>query len=534
MRARPFGSVRPPTPSHMLPQLLLTLVSLDPASSGFTSIEMPRSAELQSSSALAEQNPPPKEKPPSAEEVEYEKRRKVADNDTDKLWDLYDWCGTKKLDKQAKSCLRRIAQLKPSDEKSNRLLGNLQYDGKWFPSQAKIDEYKKEQDAKAAKELEKQAKENGQAVYKGQLVPAGDVAFLEKGLVKDNKGEWVNAEDAKKLKDGWLKQDTTWVAPNEKENIEKGLWKCGDKWLSLAEANDYHKELWQWWQIPGKHYTLWTTCERKLDTEKVLKNLDLACDDLEKCYGYTPQTPPQVIILRDKAAYESFAAGDQDEQRPPTESHGLSSVHYAFFADVAVDPVSEELVQCGVSYWDDSSTEEQRWSLLRTRHALGQSFGEAVDPSPKANEKAKKDRKFDAKAFYDEKRVPTWFRWGSAAYAERYFTDITVVQGGDAYWARKWSTQNIAGRGGLRPLKQVFEHEPKNENGEDTQKWINESGLMLAFCVDGRCQPVSDRLKALQQALLAGKDKKEITTLANQLQEEIGKHETDLRKFASL
>ena len=133
MRARPFGSVRPPTPSHMLPQLLLTLVSLDPASSGFTSIEMPRSAELQSSSALAEQNPPPKEKLPSAEEVEYEKRRKVADNDTDKLWDLYDWCGTKKLDKQAKSCLRRIAQLKPSDEKSNTLLGNLQYDGKWFP-----------------------------------------------------------------------------------------------------------------------------------------------------------------------------------------------------------------------------------------------------------------------------------------------------------------------------------------------------------------------------------------------------------------
>lgn len=467
------------------------------------------------------------------DEAEYERRRKLADKDADKLWDLYDWCTQKKLDKDAKSCLRRIVQLKPDDEKAHKLLGEIQYEGKWFPSEKKVEEYKKQQAEKAAKDAEKAAKEKGLVKYKDQWVTPEDLAYLKKGLTKNDKGEWIDPEEQKKIAEGWVKQDLEWVSPQEKENLAKGLWKCGDKWLATEAANEYHSELFQWWRIPcaGK-FVLYTTCDRKV-AETVQQNLTNSYDDLVKCYGYEPATPPAVIILRTQQQYESFAAGDQEEARPPSESTGLSSTHYAYFADTAVNAETGEFAQWGVSYWDTAG-DGPKWAIHSTRHALGQSFAEALDPSPKAMEAVKEEQRFNPKEFWDEKKIPLWFRYGAAAYAERYFTDHTVKAGGNNRWAIEWSLQNLLTRGGMLPISQVLEYEPTVEKLDETQVWYNRIGLVFYFMIDGKCAPVTEKLAAFQTALKSGKDAKAVAAAAKALATELGKHDTDLRKFAGL
>jgi len=501
----------------MLPSLILVLSA--------------SSADLSSYEPAAfAQNPPPA---PNPDEAEYEKRRKLADKDADKLWDLHDWCVQKKLDKDAKSCLRRIVQLKPDDEKAHKLLGELPYDGKWFPSEKKVEEYKKDAAAKAAKDAEKAAKDKGLVKYKDQWVTPEDLPFLKKGLSKNEKGEWVDPEEQKKIAEGWVKQDLEWVSPQEKENIGKGLWKCGDKWNTLEAANEYHSELYQWWRIPYQSkFVLYTTCERKL-AETVQQNLANSYDDLVKCYGFEPATPPAVIILRNQQQYESFAAGDQEEARPSSDSTGLSSTHYAYFADTAVNAETGEFFQWGVSYWD-AAGDGPKWAIHSTRHALGQSFAEAIDPSPKTMDKVKEEQRFDSKSFWEEKKLPTWFRYGAAAYAERYFTDHTVKAGGNNRWSIEWSLQNLLTRGGMLPINQVLEYEPTVDKLDDTQVWYNRVGLVFYFMIDGKCAPVTEKLVAFQTALKAGKDAKSVAAAAKALETELGKHDTDLRKFAAL
>jgi hypothetical protein len=423
--------------------------------------------------------------------------------------------------------LRAILKVDRDHKDANEAVGNVSFDGKWFPSQKKVDEYKKEKE-------EKEAKEKGLVRYQEGWVPKEDLPFLLKGLAKNEQGEWVDAEAEKRRAEGWVKQDFTWISPEEKPHLENGEWKCGDRWMSLEEANLFHADPEHWWRIPGDHFTLFTTCDREIATERVVKNLEYAWDDLVRIYGKTPTAPVPVLIFRDQRQYESYAAGNQDVGIRPTESHGLSSIHYAYFADLGIDTETEQSSPMGVSYWDASTEAGNRWGVHSVRQALGQSFADAIDPSTKTMQKAMKLHEFDPKEFWAEKRMPTWLRWGAATYAERYFVDTLVARGGNSRWAREWSVSNIIGRGGLRPLKEIFKCDITFDGGQDSQKLINEVGLVMAFVVDGECAPVSAKFKVLQEAIRDGKDGRSITLASNALQAEVEKHETELRKFAGI
>lgn len=450
--------------------------------------------------ALAPRTSQPVAVAQNPDDAEYEKLKNEAGKDVSKLWKLHEWCKERKRDKDAKAALKAILKIDPNHKEANIAAGNVNYDGKWFPSQAKVDEYKKEK--------ERQEKlDRGLVEWKGEWVPKEDLPYLEKGLVRDDAGNWVSGEDAQKIKDGWVKQDLDWVSPEEKGNIEKGLWKCGDKWLSLAEADKYHAEMAQWWRIPDARFNLLTTCDRDVAIQKVKRHIDAAYDDLEKLYGTKLTSPINVIVFRNQKQYSSYAAGDEEEQRPGTDALGHSSLHYAFFADVAFDANTGEYLAAGAGYWDASSDDGNKWGVHSVRHAIGQSFGEAIDPSPRALEKLKKTPRFDAKAFYGEKKIPSWFRYGAAAFAERYYYDTTVGIGGDHLWTRKWSVDSILKKGGLRPLKQIFEF-TITADPDDARKLINESGLVVAFILDGKCAPVTEKFKAVQAALRGeGSDK---------------------------
>lgn len=464
---------------------------------------------------------------PAKDDGEFDKRKKEAGKDTTKLWKLYEWCKQQKKEKEAKATLKDILRIDPNHKDANVAAGNINFEGKWFANQKKVDEYKKEKEAK-------EMADKGLVDFKGEWVPKEDLPFLEKGLVRDDTGKWVDAEEAKKVKEGWVKQDLEWIPADQKENIGKGLWKCGDAWLSLADADKYHSEIDQWWRIPADRYTLITTCDRDLALQKIKRHLDLAIDDLEKIYSVKPALPIPVIILRNAEQYGSYAAGDQDAGRGMTDVLGLSSIHYAYFADLSFDAATQQLLTTGVGYWDASNDNGNRWGVHSVRHAIGLSFAEALDPSPKAIESIKKTQKFDPKKFYEEKKMPRWFRYGAAAYVERYYNDTTVGIGGNTHWTKDWSVKNILSQGGLRPLKQIFEFNLKTDGGADATKLINESGLVLAFIFDGKCAPVTEKFKAVQDAIKAGVEKKVMVEHFKALEAEVTKNEAELRKFAGI
>lgn len=468
---------------------------------------------------------------PVAQDVEFEKRRTEAGDDVTRLWKLYEWCRETKREKEGKTVLRRIVKLDPTHKDANVALGNIFHDGKWFPSQQKVDEYKKAQEV-----AEKTAQ--GLVQWKGDWVPADDLPFLERGLARDPSGNWVDPESAKKLAEGWALQDLEWIPPAEKENVDKGLWKCGDEWLSIADADTYHSELTQWWRIPFPRFHLYTTCDRDTVNQRIRAQLENAYDELVRAYGAALPNPPVVIVLRDKDQYQSFAAGDDGEARWTTDVRGFSSIHHAYFADQSYEPKDDApVLGAGVGYWDTSSEDGNKWGVHSVRHALGLSFGEAFDPSPKTLEKnLKSPMKFSSfwESFYSEKRVPEWFRYGAAAYAERYFRDNTVGVGGDPLWTRKWSISNIQARGGLRQLKQILDFNLSAEDGADSEKLINESGLVMAYLLDGGNAALTEKFKKLQAAMTSGKDKKAVAEAAKALDAEILKNDADLKKFAGL
>jgi len=466
---------------------------------------------------------------PQKEADEFSKRKKEAGKDVSKLWKLYEWCKEQKKEKEAKSTLKDLLKLEPTHKEANIALGNLFFDGKWFENQAKIEEYKKQKviDEKLAQ---------GLLEYKGEWVPKEDVPFLEKGLVKDDIGNWVDGEVAKKLKEGFVKQDLTWISPAEKENIEKGLWKCGDKWLSLADADKFHAELDQEWRIPFERFNVWTTCERDLVTAKMKRQLDPAIEDLDRIYGVKPSENIDVYILRSLDQYNAVAAGSEEDERQPTEMMGMSSAYNAHLGDIMFDDKFNS-TNMGVSYWDTTSEALNKWGVHNVRHAIGQSYAEALDPSSDAITAMLKTGRMDnsyAKKFYAEKKIPAWFRYGAAAYVERYYKDTTLGIGGNPTWTKEWSVANLLKAGGLRPLKQVFECKIKPTDAVDTSKLINETGLVMAFIVDGNCAPVVEKHKALQAAFKNMKDRKTIDEANKALEAEVIKHEVELRKFGGL
>jgi len=251
-----------------------------------------------------------------------------------------------------------------------------------------------------------------------------------------------------------------------------------------------------------------------------------------RAYGQEPNKV-NVVVLRDLKQYSSYAAGDQEAQRPATESRGLSSIHFAYLGDLAFDPDTSEFLGAGVTYWDASNDAGNKWGIHAVRHAIAESFAEALDPSPQAVAKLKKSLKPEySEAFFEEKRIPPWFRHGVSSYVERHFVDKNVAKGENPLWARNWSIGSIASRGGLRPLKQIFDTEVSVERGEDGTKLLNELGLIIAFALDGGCAPVSEKYAAVQAALASNEEG--VRAAVDALEAEVIKHEAELRKFAGL
>lgn len=458
---------------------------------------------------------------------QYKKKREEAGKDVDALWELYEWCEAFGLSKEGRSCLRAILKVDKEHVKAHEGLGHILYDGKWFTNQKKLDAYKK-------KEELRRAEEEGLVKYEGEWVPKDDVPFLKKGLVRDENGNWVNEQERRRVAEGWKKQDLVWVSPEEQENVDKGLWKCGDQWLSLEEANKYHAELDTWWAIPTDYFIVYSTCPRDITMEAV-DHMDRAFRELSRIYGRSPADPVPVVLMNSQAQYSSLAAGPGGNQQA-TESHGLSSVHYAYFADLLFreDDDGVRWIRSGVGYWDSKADSGALWGKHSARHAAAQSYAEALDPSQSVVDSFESNGNLtdrDFSSFYKEKKVPQWFRIGAVTYAERYFVDSLVKAGGNPYWAREWSIQNILNKGGLQSLDEIFDGELAASDPTGSAKIMNQLGLVMAFILDGDVAELKEAHAAVKAALKEGKDaSKQFKALAKLVEN----HEEEFRKFAGV
>lgn len=453
----------------------------------------------------------------------FERRFQEAGENVEKLWELHLWAEAYGMERESRRCLRTIVRVDPQHRPANEALGHIFYAGRWFPNERRLAEFKKEEEARIAAE-------KGLVRFRDEWVPADDLPYLEKGLVRDDFGRWVDKEEYAKLQAGWRRQDLVWIPPDEVENIDKGLWKCGEKWLPIAEADAYHAQIGRWWSLPTDHFILHTTLSREV-AGRATHVLFAAHRDLVRVVGVQPPAQVPVLLLNSQEQYQTVSAG-----RSPlgsVESHGLSSALYAFFADLWFDVPSATFHGAGIAYWDASTDAGNRFGPHALRHAAAQSFLEGVDPSPKTLQRTLGGRgqSHDLRAFYAEKRFPEWFRYGAAVYAERYFIDSTVGTGGNPHWAREWSVQNLVNHGGLRPIQQILTKPLDGGEPADAAKLLNERGLLVAFLVDGAFEPLTAAHAELKEKLRKGEDPK--ATFAK-IQKLLVDNEQQLRKFANL
>ncbi len=164
----------------------------------------------------------------------------------------------------------------------------------------------------------------------------------------------------------------------------------------------------------------------------------------------------------------------------------------------------------GVTYWDALAPNGDDYGMHAARLALGLSYVEALDPSPKAVKKALGGGPRDGyhEAYQAEKLLPAWLRYGGAVYAQRYFEDETVGEGGDPWWARTWSLDNLRQRGGLRPLADVLAFRVEPDDRDDGLRLLLEAGLLVSFVVDGECAPVAAAHAELKRSLASGSARK--------------------------
>jgi hypothetical protein len=460
-------------------------------------------------------------------DAEFEGRLAAAGEDPWLLWELARWCWEHERVPAGTRTLEKLLRIDPEHAEARRALGHVRGFERWFPSQAALQRF-------AAGQDEAVARSRGYVNHKSTWVHPADRALLGKGLSKDAfTGQWLGTDELRRLASGWARQDLAWIAPEETRRVDLGLWRVDGEWLALGDAERRHAGVERMWAVPGPEILLHTTLERRVALAAV-PHMQRALDDLRKVFGVEPPLPLEVALLRDEEQYDQFAFGAPDGRRRPVHAARLHTVHTAYLAESWFETVGRKPVYrgMGVGYWDTYVPDGDAYGVHSARLATGLSYVEAIDPSPKAVRKVARSEPGPEylDAWGAEKSLPAWLRWGGAVYAERFFEDTSVSDGGDRWWARRWSLSNLRERGGLRALDELFAFPLDPEKRDDSLQLLIESGLLVAFAVDGGCAPVAEAHAALRTALAQGASP---TKPVAALEQALRANEAALRAFAA-
>jgi len=450
--------------------------------------------------------------PSAVEEDDFTRSFESAKADVGQLWELHKTCKAEGKIAQARECLNRIIELDSDHEDARKALGHHPYDGKWFKSYYELSEYKRAEE-------KRMLEEKGLVRFRDDWVPEADLPYLRMNMVKTEDGQWVyqhelarREQEAKWAADGWkMQQDMVWVAPEEQGKWADGLFKCDDRWLDLEGANEYHSDLNTCWTLPtpGGNFILYSTCPWAW-TEWAAYHADATVPLLKRAYGVWPKHRRPVVAVANSVDQYGVFAGRQGTNWPATEVEGTSSIHHAFFAESWFNQNPRYYLGSGACYIDVANTNgsAEQFGQMAVRHAAALSYAEAIDPSPETVSRAfgSPSQQLQAPAFWDEKRIPRWFRYGVAAWVERFYVDTSPPDGFGPTWIRDWAVKEVEKRGGCRPLEQVFAFNFTVTNPTDSFKLMMEAGMLVSFIMDGKCDPVRDAHDAFKKALRDGED----------------------------
>ncbi|MBI5361585.1 MAG: hypothetical protein HZA53_00310 [Planctomycetes bacterium] len=477
----------------------------------------------------------------AAQTTEFEARVTRAGADRDVLARLARAWSAVGAERAADAAWTRVLALAPDDEEAHRGLHHLRYADRWFETWTALARFQRAEDELALRE-------RGLVRWRSRWVRPEERDWLDAGCSKDASGRWLSADTRGRLAreallaaQGWTRRGLEWIAPNERADAEQGRVKCGDTWVAPEAADECRGELAHPWLVEGEHFVVATTLPRA-EHAFVRSEADAAFDDLVRLFGVTPGFAPctidllgprcdrpTLLVVRSIAQYNAFAAGDAATNTPPPELEGFSSLHYAFFAESWFDftPTPPAHRAAGVAFHEPENPVLAPYGRHAVRHAAAQSFVEAIDPSWHALS-ALPSAGMRPAAFWSEKRVPRWLRYGAASYVERFFVDRASA---DPLWARRWALANLKEQGGLRPLRDTFEFRLALDDVPSSARRIHEAGLVVAFVLDGGDERVGAALRAFQAALRAHAP---ASDAARELERVLIDREAELRAFAGL
>lgn len=467
-----------------------------------------------------------------SQDADLEAKIRAAGGDVAKLLALAKSC-TKDAD--ARKVYRAVIAIDASHAEARKALGHQFYDGKWFESLTELTKYKRDETARM--------KEKGLARFKDQWVPEGDLPFHNMGWVKDASGKWTSPHELARVKEQaeraaagfqFRADDNSWVAPDDMQHWTELRWKCGDQWLELPQANEYHSKLETAWELASEHFLVITTCE--WDAGNAARWFaEKSYPELIRIFGVEPARRSEFVVLASLEQYN--AAGGTRPLLPDAE--GYSSLHGAYFADLAFDfsVPPAQFFGCGVSFWSRKDEKLRGWGPYWLRWAAAQSFVEGLDPSYTFLGEVNQVGTIGAStaAFWAEKRIPRWLRYGAASYVERFMKDPEAAEGASPWSLRDFAFGQIQRSGGLRKLDEVFAFGLDIAKLESSSRLYHEAGLVVAFLLDGA--PTDTKLAAahgaFRAALKAG-DSTAIKASVATLQKELASRDSAIRKFAGL
>lgn len=465
----------------------------------------------------------------------------AAGNDVAKLMELGKALADEGKRDDSKAAYKKVLEIDSEHEEAHKALRHHHYDNQWFESYAELSKYRREE--------AERMKEKGLVKLKDEWVPIADVPYMNMGWEKNAAGQWVNpvevAREAQvtKWKEAGYKfraDDSTWVAPDDFGKWEKQLFQCGDQWVDLAKADEFHAQIGQWWQLEGDYFSTWTTCAWE-GGNWARWYADSTFRDLVRLFGVQPEGKPHFIVLNSLDQYNKFAGGDQALQLPPAESEGFSSMHGAFFADVLFDPTTQppQFAGCGVSYWDRGDDTLRAWGPYWLRFAAAQSYVDAIDPSWNAVGEViasvTSGGQPNASAFWTEKRVPRWLRYGAASYVERFARNPEAQDGGNPWDNREFAFSQLKEKG-LRKLEDVFAFGLDLNDLEGSGRLYHEAGLVVSFLLDGAEKDAELKAKhaAFKDALKSGQKDEALAKATEELQKALAAREDDVKAYAGL
>ena len=451
----------------------------------------------------------------AALDPEYEVRlpsalqRALEEQKGDALWELVIWCRATGRADRVRALCAKILRIEPDHAGAREVLGHVRAPGaariEWFRSLAERDLWVQRQTPAIATNL-------GHIEHAGRWLHPSDRDVATTGAMQDpESGVWLSLEDQRRIRRGYALQDLTWIGPEGVGFADEGLWRVGGEWLTLGDANRRHADLGNPWRIPTWHTQLVTTTDRDV-AERALIVMRDTLPALQHVFGIEPRLPVRVALMRDEEQYDRFAFGDPDGRRAATHTARLHTVHSAFFAESWFARTDGVLGfhGAGVGYWDALAPNGDAYGFHAARLAFAFAYVDALDPSPKAIQKAlpKGPSPGFAEAYEREKQLPRWLRLGAAVYAERWFVDHRATErGGDPQWARTWSRENLERLGGARPIDVVLRTELDPDQRLEALRGFLEAGALVAFIVDGGVEPVAAAYQRVRDALRVGRIK---------------------------